>query len=623
MKNRNFGVKDSILKLIIVTVSIFLFSGNLFAQEGIISLDHVDGLIATDTVGTDSEITFHIRFNNNSGVPIDGSTNGFRIYSPNGAEWTTTVGTPTGAITPSMYDVISDTSTSIDGMLADTIGFGGARFLNPGIPNGFNEIVFTIQIGPIGDQHHLGTICIDSSFYPQAGAWIWSITGNDLIPTWDGPHCFTIYDCDQVGLPNPCSDDDDGDTVLDTDDNCPFVPNLDQTDTDGDGTGDACVDDIDGDGVIDADDNCPTEFNPLQEDDDLDGVGDDCDNCPTEINPLQADFDNDNVGNDCDNCPVDPNEFQEDADGDGIGDACDTCTDTDGDGYGNPGFPANTCEEDNCPLVSNPSQNEFDGDLVGDACDNCELIPNNNQGDTDSDGIGDACDNCQTDSNPNQSDYDRDQIGDVCDDCTDLDEITDHGLLTDGFGNPGYDISGCLESTYDNCPDRWNESQTDTDGDGVGNHCDNCFEISNPLQEDFDNDNVGDECDNCPNDFNPLQEDSDLDGIGDSCIVVGIGDYDDMELPESFELMQNYPNPFNAGTMIQYSVPHKSNVRISIYNILGQNVITLTDEVHSAGYHQIEWNGNNHNGRVTSSGIYFYKMESTAGTISKKLIMLK
>lgn len=58
-----------------------------------------------------------------------------------------------------------------------------------------------------------------------------------------------------------------------------------------------------------------------------------------------------------------------DADADGVFDACDPCTDTDGDGFGNPGFASNTCATDNCPTAANPSQADRDSDGVGNACD--------------------------------------------------------------------------------------------------------------------------------------------------------------------------------------------------------------------------------------------------------------
>ena len=165
--------------------------------------------------------------------------------------------------------------------------------------------------------------------------------------------------------------------------------------------------DVDQDGVINSLDNCPGTFNPSQEDGDGDGVGDVCDvceggdnysdadednipycydNCPETYNFNQSDSDHDGFGDLCDNCPAAANYDQADTDGDGIGDACDQCTDTDGDGWGNPGFAANTCPLDNCPDVFNIWQEDSDGDGVGDAC---EYICGNANGD-DLVNVGDA-----------------------------------------------------------------------------------------------------------------------------------------------------------------------------------------------------------------------------------------
>ena len=83
---------------------------------------------------------------------------------------------------------------------------------------------------------------------------------------------------------------------------------------------------------------------------------------------LIADTDNDGVPDDVDNCPLIANEFQEDADGDLLGDVCDECTDTDVDGFGDPGYAANTCDEDNCPTTYNPGQEDTNTDGIGDAC---------------------------------------------------------------------------------------------------------------------------------------------------------------------------------------------------------------------------------------------------------------
>jgi len=85
--------------------------------------------------------------------------------------------------------------------------------------------------------------------------------------------------------------------------------------------------------------------------------------------PGVVDSDGDGIMDDCDNCPANYNPGQEDADGDLVGDACDDCTDSDGDGYGNPGVAGNTCPDDNCPYTYNPGQEDTDNDGIGDACD--------------------------------------------------------------------------------------------------------------------------------------------------------------------------------------------------------------------------------------------------------------
>jgi len=111
-----------------------------------------------------------------------------------------------------------------------------------------------------------------------------------------------------------------------------------------------------------------------QHDSDSDGVCNPDDNCPALANPAQEDTDGDAIGDACDNCPADPNSKQEDWDGDKTGDVCDLCTDSDGDRYGNPGFPANWCPLDNCPDRPNYDQADFDLDGLGDVCDPCPLM---------------------------------------------------------------------------------------------------------------------------------------------------------------------------------------------------------------------------------------------------------
>jgi photosystem II stability/assembly factor-like uncharacterized protein len=89
-------------------------------------------------------------------------------------------------------------------------------------------------------------------------------------------------------------------------------------------------------------------------------------------------------------------------------------------------------------------------------------------------------------------------------------------------------------------------------------------------------------------------------------------------IPKTFKLFQNYPNPFNPSTMISFSLPKKSNVHITLYDIAGKEIEELFNGVKEAGNHEIRFDGTN-----LSSGVYFYKL--TAGDFSqtKKMMFVK
>ena len=94
-------------------------------------------------------------------------------------------------------------------------------------------------------------------------------------------------------------------------------------------------------------------------------------------------------------------------------------------------------------------------------------------------------------------------------------------------------------------------------------------------------------------------------------------------VPSVFALHQNYPNPFNPVTEIQFDVPKESQVTLTIYNIMGQEVTTLTNSTLKAGFHSVRWDGTNGLGEQVSTGLYFYRLSSPAFTSIKKMIMVK
>jgi hypothetical protein len=86
-------------------------------------------------------------------------------------------------------------------------------------------------------------------------------------------------------------------------------------------------------------------------------------------------------------------------------------------------------------------------------------------------------------------------------------------------------------------------------------------------------------------------------------------------IPETFALLQNYPNPFNPSTAIQYNIPQAESVVLKVYNMLGQEVQTLVNEVQNPGSYTVRFNASR-----LASGVYFYRL--TAGEYVKIRSML-
>ncbi len=94
-------------------------------------------------------------------------------------------------------------------------------------------------------------------------------------------------------------------------------------------------------------------------------------------------------------------------------------------------------------------------------------------------------------------------------------------------------------------------------------------------------------------------------------------------IPDRFDLSQNYPNPFNPTTKIDYQLVKDNSVAIQVYNILGQEVKTLVNQLQKAGYYTIEWDGTNNCGTTVSSGVYFLRLRTQGFVSTKKMMMLR
>ena len=94
--------------------------------------------------------------------------------------------------------------------------------------------------------------------------------------------------------------------------------------------------------------------------------------------------------------------------------------------------------------------------------------------------------------------------------------------------------------------------------------------------------------------------------------------YENVELPKKFSLSQNYPNPFNPSTAIGFQLLAVSDVELSIYNVLGEKIVTLVSEKLKAGYHQVEWDASGF-----ASGVYFYRLQSGSIVKIKRMVLAK
>ena len=89
-------------------------------------------------------------------------------------------------------------------------------------------------------------------------------------------------------------------------------------------------------------------------------------------------------------------------------------------------------------------------------------------------------------------------------------------------------------------------------------------------------------------------------------------------LPARFHLQQNYPNPFNPTTTIQYSISSMADVRLEVYNVIGQRVAVLVNQQQTSGQYSVNFDASS-----LASGLYFYRLQSGGQVLTNKMMLIK
>jgi cysteinyl-tRNA synthetase, unknown class len=94
-------------------------------------------------------------------------------------------------------------------------------------------------------------------------------------------------------------------------------------------------------------------------------------------------------------------------------------------------------------------------------------------------------------------------------------------------------------------------------------------------------------------------------------------------LPDDYQLFQNYPNPFNPTTILKYHLPERNFVVIKVYNLIGEEIISLVEDIKNPGINLVVWDGIDKTGKLVSSGVYIYIIEAGEYHQSRKMMFMQ
>jgi len=115
---------------------------------------------------------------------------------------------------------------------------------------------------------------------------------------------------------------------------------------------------------------------------------------------------------------------------------------------------------------------------------------------------------------------------------------------------------------------------------------------------------------------------TDIGALGVGCEAIELA-IDQNLIPSAYSLHQNYPNPFNPTTQIRYDLPEASVVSLSIYDLMGREIITMINSEQTAGFKNVQWNATNNLGKSVPAGMYIYTIQAGEFRQTRKMVLLK
>ncbi len=188
------------LMLLTIVSSVVMIGGLSALAQGSLTVSPPTGYVwdnaGQPTINPGCVVSLQITLSNNTGQSIRGYSNGFRVWTTDGGQLTHKLHVDWALNLLRSYPEYLDggASANLFGDDNDTVGFGGFALFSDGLPDGFYAPAFAIGVF-VDPTARYESLCIDSTWFPPSGAWLWSSATSNFYPSWNGPQCWPIDIC--------------------------------------------------------------------------------------------------------------------------------------------------------------------------------------------------------------------------------------------------------------------------------------------------------------------------------------------------------------------------------------------------------------------------------------------